>query len=160
VSDPEVSIDLRPSGAGWLDIDLRVGAAKITMAGESYTTDIIGDLLRAALALATGAWTARVSFDGEPIERRLIAGAVWNDDTRSWREGAHIRIFEFPDIYGNLPDSLGTKVFDAQCQQHNFIVAVLEGCRRFIDAHGQFGDHNVSPMRALRALETALAIEE
>jgi hypothetical protein len=159
VSDPEVFLDLRLTGPGWLDIDLRVGPAKITLDSESYTTDIIGDLLRVALMLATGAWTARASFDGEPIERRLIAGAVWNDEKKSWRDGFYVRIFEFPDIYSRLPDATGAILFDARCDQRNFVIAVLEGCKRFIDAHGFFGPDNTSPMRALRALETALATE-
>ncbi len=160
MSDPDVLIELRQSGAGWLDVDLRVGTARITLDGESYTTDIIGNLLRAALMLATGAWTARVSFDGEPIERRLIAGAVWDDELKSWREGFYVRIIEFQNIYSRLPDATGAVLFDAQCDQRNFAVAVLEGCKRFIDTYGHFGPDNTSPIRALRALETALATED
>jgi hypothetical protein len=159
VSDPDVSIELRPTGPGWLDIDLRIGSANITLDGESYTTDIVGDLLRAALMLATGAWSATASFDGEPIERRMIAGAVWNGEEKRWRDGFYVRILEFPNIYSTLPDTQGALLFDVRCDQRSFAVAIFEGCKRFIEAHGSFGDHYASPTRALRALEAALATE-
>jgi hypothetical protein len=158
VSHPDVTIDLRPTGEGWLDIDFRIGNARITLGGESDTTDIVGDLLRAALMLATGAWTARASFDGQPVERRLIAGAVWDEETKSWRDGGdgfYVRIFEFPNIYSRLPDEKGSILFDAPCAQRDFVMAVLQGCKRFMVEHGRFGS-NESPLRAVRALETAL----
>jgi hypothetical protein len=162
VPHSDVSITLRPAGQGWLDIDLRIGAARITLDGESDTTDVIGDLLRAALMLATGAWTARASFDGKPAERRLIAGAVWDEETKSWRDdgdGFYVRIFEFENIYYRLPDEKGAIVFDAPCDQRDFVVAVLDGCKRFTVEHGTFGA-NPLPRRALRALEAALATED
>jgi hypothetical protein len=160
VSDPDVSVELRLSGAGWLDIDLRVGTARITLDGESETTDPIGGLLRAALMLATGAWTARVSFDGEPREHRLIAGAVVDDKTKRWREGFYVRVLEFPDFGADLPDAAGTVIFDGLCYQESFVTAVYEGCKRFIELHGHFGPDGTSPTSALRALEAALATED
>src|SRR6516165_8037456 len=72
LADQGVHIDFHFRGVGWADIHLRVHDKETTINGISYTTDALGDLLRAALMTATGAWTASASFDGEPYESRLV----------------------------------------------------------------------------------------
>lgn len=157
----DVSVALKFTGHGWADILFKFGPKSFTVHGVSDTTDVLGDLLRAALMLATGAWTARASFDGEPMETRLIAGNVW--DAYQWREGFWVRVFEFPDIYQHLPDEQGHLSFEIACDKRRFTEAVLQAARQFQSENG--GDiyewgNNPFPLRALRALEAALTVTD
>lgn len=157
----DVSIEFRLTGAGWGDLLLQFGPKSFVLEGVSNTTDALGDLLRAALMIATGAWTARASFDREPCEWRLIIGSVF--DPAQWRRGFWVRVFEFPDIYKNLPDEQGDLAFEAQCDERSFTEAVLNAAKRFQEVYGpqeyDWGN-NPFPLRAQRALETALTVTD
>ncbi len=54
-----VSTEFSLTGPGWADLVISASGKSFRMDGVSYTTDVLGDLLRLALMLATGAWTAR-----------------------------------------------------------------------------------------------------
>jgi hypothetical protein len=160
MTDQAVLIDFKFRGAGWADIELRIRDQQFVSGGISYTTDALGDLLRAALMIATGAWSASVSFDGEPHESRLVLGGVWDRDR--WRKGFFVRVIEFDDIYKKRPDESGIVSFDAECTEREFAIAVLETGRRILAGGVEnyaWGD-TPFPMRALRALETALLTED
>jgi hypothetical protein len=66
---------------GWSSFRLIIGVASIVVGPFGYCTDALGDLVRAALMIATSGVRAEVSFDAEPMEWRLIAGPYW-DSTR------------------------------------------------------------------------------
>jgi hypothetical protein len=57
---------------GWSDFKLTVGDVAVDIGPFGYCTDALGDLVRAALMLATSDYCVEVSFDGEPREWRLI----------------------------------------------------------------------------------------
>jgi hypothetical protein len=160
VTDQTILVDFRFRGAGWADIEFRIHDQQFLIGGISYTTDAVGDLLRAALMIATGAWSASVSFDGEPHESRLVLGGVWDRDR--WRKGFFVRVIEFADIYKKEPDERGIVSFDAECTEREFALAVLEAGRRILaDGVENYAWADMPfPTRALRALETALAMEE
>ncbi len=87
----------------------------------------------------------------------MIAGRVW--DAEAWREGFWLRVLEFPDIYGKLPDEQGLLTFEVACGETAFVQSILDAARRFIQTHGIEGykwGNNPFPMRALHALEVAL----
>jgi hypothetical protein len=155
----DVSIEFKFAGAGWADLILKIGQETFVLEGFSYTTDALGDLLRMALMIATGAWTARASFDREPIEWRLIAGNVWDDKPKRWREGFWLRVLEFPDIYKRDRDEAGYVAFEATCEPQSFAKAVADCARRYIAQYGtekyEWGN-NPFPMRALTALSAAM----
>jgi hypothetical protein len=71
ISDP-VSIAFRLTGHGWARFTLRIGHAAIEVGAFGYCTDALGDLVRAALMIATSGRYAEASFDGEPREWRLL----------------------------------------------------------------------------------------
>ncbi|MBS0275572.1 MAG: hypothetical protein JSR55_14590 [Proteobacteria bacterium] len=156
-SEVRVSIDFQITGPGWGDILLSVGAKSFRMSGVSYTTDVLGDLLRMALMIATGAWTARTSFDREPPEWRFIAEHVWNH-----KEGTKrflLRVLEFPDSYRKQPDEVGDFAFEVECDSSGFAQAVYECAERYRSEHGiesyEWGNSSF-PVRAMMALKTAL----
>src|SRR4051794_440381 len=127
--DPDISIEFKLTGSGWADVTCRFGLNSFVMDGVSDTTDALGDLVRLALVLATGAWTARVNFDREPCEWRLVAGSVF--DEQQWREGFWVRIFESPDIYRKLSDEKCDLAFEVSCDERKFVEALLEGAKQF-----------------------------
>jgi hypothetical protein len=161
LADQGVHIDFHFRGVGWADIHLRVHDKETTINGISYTTDALGDLLRAALMTATGAWTASASFDGEPYESRLVL-LCGNWDSGKWRQGFFVRVLNFADIYQKQPDEEGIVSFVAECTGREFAIAVIELGNRILDKGIQnyaWGDMPF-PMRALRALEAALANDD
>lgn len=161
MSEPNVRIDFKLRDTGWADCDLHIGNKFGRLEGISDTTDAIGDLARIGLMIAAGAWTARVSFDREPTEWRLIAGPVWEDPT--WRKGFWVRVLEFPDIYARQPDEKGDFVFEAECGAKEFAMAVLEAIKRLIPPNGVSAYSwglQAFPLRAMKALEAALAVED
>jgi hypothetical protein len=52
---------------------LNVGPTSVIVGPFGYTTDALGDLVRAALMIATSGLRAEVSLNAEPMEWRLIA---------------------------------------------------------------------------------------
>lgn len=161
MAEPTIVVTFTLKGTGWADIDLRVGDQIYTLNGVSYTTDALGDLPRLALVLATGGWTARASFDGEPIEWRLIAGSIW--DGQAWRKGFFVRVLTFAEFYKMEPDEAGHLAFETESNTHDFASAVLKAAQRVRELHDAksyvWGNYPF-PMRALRVLETALANED
>ena len=119
MSEPEVRIDFTLRGVGSAKIDLRIGSKVYVIDGASYTTDALGDLVRMALQIATGAATATASFDHEPAESRL-----WTHNLGG-RNGLFLKVLRFPSIYGNEPDHVGEAAFAAECDASDFAAAVL-----------------------------------
>jgi len=67
-----VSINYDLGRHGWSNFKLTVGDVAVEVGPFGYCTDALGDLVRAALMLATSDYRAEVSFDGEPREWRLV----------------------------------------------------------------------------------------
>lgn len=156
MSEVNVLVDFSITGYGSADCNLHIGDKKFTLQGLSYTTDALGDLLRMALEIATGAVTATARFDHEPMESRLWAHNLGG------RSGLFLKVLRFSDIYGNEPDHAGDIVFAAECGAADFANAVVIAAKRVWETYGpnyKWSD-NPFPMRALRALETALATED
>jgi hypothetical protein len=94
------------------------------MDGVSDTTDALGDILRAGLALATGADRTTFSFDGEPNEWR------WFFET------FRLRILGFASIFAcELPER-GALLFEAECNPENFARAALAVGQSVFSRHG------------------------
>ena len=161
MADDAVSIEFAITGPGWADLKFHIGSREYVADGVSYTTDVLGDLLRAALMIATGGCTARASFDGEPMETRLIIGNDW--DRSEWRKRFRVRVFTARDIYEKTPDEACDLVFEAECDERAFLSAVATAATDILNRYGTDGYpwwDMPFPMRALRALETALVTEE
>lgn len=146
-------------GVGWADCRIGVGDQEFTIAGFGYCLDSFGDLARAALAMATGGWEARVRFDGEPHEWRLV---LRRQQTFEAPARLSLQVLEFPDVGRNLPDAEGRQSFVADVEVDAFAQAVLdgltelatEGVEKFnVRWHGIDG----FPSRAVAALSSALA---
>jgi hypothetical protein len=80
----EVSIDYRFVRSGWSELRPTVGAAGVVLGPFGFLSDALGDLVRAALMIATSAVQAEVGFDGEPSECRLIIGPYHGGNPPRW----------------------------------------------------------------------------
>lgn len=160
MAESRVHINLNLKAAGWASLEIRAGEKSHTIEGVSYTTDAVGDILRMGLSIATGAWQARASFDGEPVEMRLIAEHIF--DHQAGQKYVRLRILGFADIYAHQPDEAGFLEFEAECDVEDFTHAVYEAASQMWEELGtnfKWGLHPF-PLKALRALEIALATKE
>ena len=155
-ADFRLELDLQDHGSAYCTIMTSAGRLQIGSFGDC--TDAFGDLVRAGLLIATGAYSAQVSFDGEPMEWRLIV-------ERRQFHPMLVKIVTFPDIYSHAPDADGVLLFSAQCSPDAFSRAVAVAAQALLDEIGIEGFANRwrltgFPLRALRALQSALPIEE
>lgn len=123
-------------------------------------SDAVGDLLRTALLIATGAPSATCSFDGEPYEWRLTL-----DWTLEWPNRLDVQIRGFPDIYARAPNEEGELLYSIVCRPDDFARAVARAGQALLDELGIEGFDarwrpNRFPIRALRSLQAALSLEE
>lgn len=171
----EVCIDYELGQHGWSKFQLTVGSKSIEVGTFGYCSDALGDLVRAALMIATSGWHAQVSFDGEPMEWRLLIGSYWVADsthlaTRSphnaWTD-FRLRVLTFPACRCPLlPESEGKKLFEASCSPEAFVESVMKAAQAVWDEYGADGYDRVwggpkgFPLRALTALKAAISIKE
>ncbi len=151
-------IELKLSVSGWADCRVLTTHGVFEINGFGDCTDAFGDLLRAALLIATGATNASLSFDGEPLEWR------WTIERRPF-EPLLVKVATFADIYAHAPDADGDILFSVQCSPDAFSMAVADGAQRLLDEFGLDGfasrwQLTGFPLRGLRALQAALAIED
>jgi hypothetical protein len=154
------SVEFRVTGAGWADLVLQFDDKSLTLRGISYTTDALGDLVRAALMIATGAYSAQVSFDNEPGEHRLVLTS--HLDAASGKGPVSIVALELADLYAASPNADGHQTFIADCEALDFGRAVLACAHSAQESFGATYDWggNGFPVSALRALEIALVTRD
>jgi hypothetical protein len=161
-----VYIDYQLGKNGWSRFQLSVGTVSVVVGPFGYCTDALGDLVRAALIIATSGSRAEVSFDAEPMEWRLIAGGYWDAAQSGWID-FRLRVLTFPDAFDPpSPEAEGNKLFEAQCTAESFVHAVLRAAEAVWDEYGADGyDRNWGgprgfPLRALTALKAATSVQE
>lgn len=162
----EVCIDYELGQHGWSHFRLAVGTSSVDVGPFGYCSDALGDLVRAALILATSGWRAEVSFDGEPMEWRLIIGP-YLDPAQSGSIDFRLRVLTFPSASGPpSPEAEGDNVFEAQCSSDSFVQAVLKAAQTVWDEYGADGYDRAwggpcgFPLRALSALRAVISVQE
>jgi len=157
-ANKKLRIQLRLRGNGWADCSVSTPEGDFEMGSFGDCSDAFGDLLRAGLLIATGATSASVSFDGEPMEWRwIIERRLFNP--------LLVKVATFPDIYPHAPDAEGDLLFSTECSPDDFAKAVAEAAQGLLEEVGLDGFASRwrltgFPLRALRALQSALAIVE
>jgi hypothetical protein len=158
VEDADFRIELDLQDHGWAYCSITTSEGRFQIGSFGDCTDAFGDLVRAGLLIATGAYAAQVSFDGEPMEWRLVV-------ERRQFHPMLVKVVTFPDIYSQSPDDDGDLLFSVQCTPDAFSKAVAVAAQALLDEIGIEGFANRwrltgFPLRALRALQSALPIEE
>lgn len=156
-----VSVDYQIEQHGWASFTLTVDDLRVEVGAFGYCTDALGDLIRAALMVATDGSFASVSFDAEPKEWRVLLGTKGSWSTPP--DPIPLRVKTFPDAGACLPESEGVTVFEAEVHRNEFARAILAAAQKVLEHHGADGyakawnfTFDRYPLRALRALETAL----
>lgn len=148
---------------GWSKFTLTVGDQTTEVGAFGYCTDALGDLVRAALAIAASAFRAEVSLDGEPMEWRLIVQREWRSPVPDLFA---IKVLVFEDIYERQAEDAGDLEFEAHATGDAFARAVAAVAQAIWDEHGADGYNRLwagsdgFPLKALRALQKALETEE
>jgi hypothetical protein len=150
---PAVSIVYDLGRHGWSSFALTVGDDAIDIGPFGYCTDALGDLVRAALILATSGYHAEVCFDGEPREWRLVLDEGWKPELR-------LR------VYDTAKHPNADLVFENYVAADDFAHAVRTVAQHIWDTYGAAGYNEAwsgqqgFPLRGLKALDTALSYEE
>lgn len=145
----EVALDFRLTGDGWSEATFRMGGARLALLA-GYLTDALGDLVRAAVAVADGQATPIVIWDAEPNQYRwylqrsanAVEVRIAGDD--QWVDG-----------------DLGTTLLRSACTPVAFCSAVADAATEVLSRHGVdgyldlWGQHPF-PLAALEALKAAL----
>lgn len=148
---------------GWSSFVLKVGDVSTKVGEFGYCTDALGDLVRAALEIAAGAYRSVVSFDAEPTEWRLVLQRDWTSPEAST---LIIQVLTFPDLAAEAPLEKGELHFEARCDADEFARAVSDAAAAIWEAYGPEGYNKVwsgpvgFPRRALTALEAALSMPD
>ncbi len=154
-----VSITYDLGRHGWSSFKLTVGRNVLNIGPFGYCTDALGDLVRAALLLATSDYRAEVRFDGEPYEWRLVVDEGWKPELR-------LRVLTFDDGFAEQPEVDGKLEIEGQVTADDFARAVQHVAQGIWDTYGADGYNQAwtgqrgFPLRGLRALETALSYAE
>lgn len=85
MSAVSITYDLGKHGGS--SFKLTLGDKTLDIGPFGYCSDALGDLIRAALVLATSGYRAEVCFDGEPYEWRLFVDEGWKPELRLRVEG-------------------------------------------------------------------------
>lgn len=158
-----ISIEYDLGRSGWSRFTLNVGDRKVDVGSFSYCTDALGDLVRAALAMATGAYRAEVGLELEPGEQRLIFQRAYRSS--SLGGSCQLSLLEFED-FACLPEERGRVLFKATVETEAIARAIAGTAQALWDRHGPdeynalwMGDRGF-PLSALRALQCALEVED
>jgi len=163
MTSASISIDYDLGRSGWSKFTLTVGDRSTKVGAFSYCTDALGDLVRAALAMATGADRAEVRLDLEPDQQWLI----FQRANRSSGLGGScsVTVLELEELDG-LPQRPGRALLEATARVETMARAVADAAQAVWDRHGAdeyntlwMGDRGF-PLSALRALQCALEVED
>jgi hypothetical protein len=155
----DVSVTFERAGQGWVNLTLAIGDESFVLDWLSYTTDVVGDLVRAAAQIAAGGTEAKAQFDREPVELRLLLERRWEGVPQ--QQIFRVRVLEFPDFYSDAPPEAGEQRFCVGCDPLAFAGAVRLAAVQLLgeaDAKGDIEWWGLPfPFRAFSALEAALA---
>lgn len=150
-------------GAGWIDIHLAADGRTHHLDWLSYLTPVLDDVLRAAIAIATGAHRADAIFEREGSPGlRLRFEKRW--DQQSGEAGYFVTVASTTaSLFGEIPPEAAFDLqWEAAVESADALAsAVLAGARALEAEHGHAGYaekwvDGAFPVRAVAALEAAL----
>lgn len=119
-------------GTGWSECTVRDDAGSECTVTASYLSDALGNLVLAALVIASGFTSASFGFDEEPGEYRWVIEQV---DVNL----VGINILSFPELWGGKPNEQGRLLFSTTCRPVVFAAEVLRVASSLLEEYGEDG---------------------
>jgi hypothetical protein len=156
-----VSITYSLAQHGWASMIVRVGDSDVDVGSFGYLTDALGDLVRAAVAIATGAISAQMIVNGEPMLWGLAIHDGWQSTRRPQAYRFSIRVSHGDEASPSPVLSWSDKLVEGYVAADAFAMAVSKAAHEVLIEHGEAGylarwREHPFPMRALVALDAAL----
>jgi hypothetical protein len=135
------------------------GSRQYEIDSASYTTDVLGDLIRMAVLSIIDCETAELALDGEPEEWRFVV------EGRSGYPTISFKIFTgFTSPLTFQSRDNGRQVYSCELTRAEFGTAVEAAARNLWECHGEAGylemwQRYAFPQRALSVLTAALTAE-
>ncbi|HEX8578169.1 MAG TPA: hypothetical protein VF655_01075 [Allosphingosinicella sp.] len=164
-----LELDFELCGAGWVNLHLRVGDLHHEIGRCSYLTDVLDDLIRIGLNIATDGGHGFAVFDHEPGSTVLFAEAGWWEGEQPvWTDGYRISVIDWQGegepSWSNLRNQ--PRLFIAEVSSRDAVAdAILKCAERVLARHGIDGYSKLwtgrlgFPSRGLAALRAALSTE-
>ena len=156
----ELDCRILPGPPGWASCTVRAGEQSVEIALFSHAlTEGIDDLVRAALNVACGDWRLQAfSMDGEPEPSWQWQLKL---DLRGYGPARRLELDVTITRIDDVDTMAGVEVLRATCDPDDFCRVVLAAMRRMMSAEPReqlLERWSHFPVRAVAALETALAI--
>jgi hypothetical protein len=127
----ELRVEFRLVGTGWAECVISDEAASATVTA-SYLSDALRYLVLAGTAALSSFAALTFHFDEEPGEFRWVVRAPRMNEIE-------LVILEFPQLWGERPDSEGTEVFRTKCRPVIFARAIHEAAGALLKSIGEAG---------------------
>lgn len=155
---------IRFYGYGRADFSIAIGEKTDQVSGVSFLCDILGEILRAAIAVGLGE-KGVIAFAQEPGAERYVLDTLWDDDDLP---RLHIRRFSFPQAWDQRPAEAGEPGFEAELADPDaFCRAALALADRIVAEQGMSGymhkwdgQEYAFPLRAAEALRALLGVND
>ncbi|RFP77415.1 hypothetical protein DY262_16810 [Hydrogenophaga borbori] len=149
-----LTIDFRVTGVGWSECKVadEVASCNVT---ASYLSDALRYLVLAATAVLSQFSRVTFRFDEEPGEYRWVITSPRINEIE-------LKILEFPELWGEKPDSEGTVLFHTTCLPITFAEAVHKAAVDVLATLGEGGyaaQWSEHPFPALQVQELARLLE-
>ena len=152
----QLTIDFRVTGVGWAECEIADEASSCTVTA-SYLSDALRHLVLAATAVLSHFSQVTFHFDEEPGEFRWIVSTPRINEVQ-------VQILNFPQRWGERPDSEGTSLFSTTCLPLTFAEAVHKAASKVLSTFGEAGyaeqwSEHPFPVLQLQELERLLGLE-
>ena len=124
-----LSITYSLTGAGWSRCSLTF-ADQTCNISASYLSDALGNLILSALGMMQGYGSMAFGFDEEPGEYRWVIRRIDGNTM-------NLRILEFPQLWGNEPDSAGEELMNIELPIEDYAKAVEQVADSLFTEHGE-----------------------
>lgn len=123
-----LTISYELKALGWADCTISDQGMSCTVSA-SYLSDALCNLVIAATAIVSDFAAVTFRFDEEPGEYRWVIKSPRPNEIE-------LKILEFPQTWGGLPDEEGVELFRTICLPGTFGRAVLEAAEGVLSTNG------------------------
>jgi hypothetical protein len=160
-----LTVQFELTGSGWMDIHLTRDGQSSHLAGLSYLSPVLDDVVLAAIRMAIGESSADALFYLEPGALRLRFDQRWDEESGGTECFVSVALTPCEPMLEDVPDDAFTLDWEVKVDGPDEIAAaVLAGAKALEAKHGHAGYaeewvEHAFPVRAVAALEAALGTQ-